>query len=365
MRRTIMYYPNIEIPDGYWLKKALLYWDEVSSIVPREVENELYSNSTAINYLKHEGEFRPIYPDHMLNSMYFEEFEKECLRKVKVYLKGSGTNQQRNNRIFENRIHNEKIFNSYGVHRGKLSSRIMEFLDSNGLVTRSGDNWVNFDNILATIYMANLAKYTALSDVNHTVIGTDQISEINRIYPIKYATKQPVVNKVPVVNLSLNILPTPNTDVPYKKIVSFKRKYRDELLAFRNVINEFEKQISNAETEYDMKEQIITFKESVERGCRETTKMLKGAGINTFLTSLRSVINLKSPTMVTTYAGIVGQKLTDLHPAITLSGIAVTGIVDLSVNYIALSKSTQEKLSDKGFLYLHHAKRRGIVNDFI
>ena len=36
MAQTILYYPGIDIQDGVWLRNAILYWDEVSSIVPYE-----------------------------------------------------------------------------------------------------------------------------------------------------------------------------------------------------------------------------------------------------------------------------------------------------------------------------------------
>ena len=36
MAQTILYYPTIDIQDGAWLRNAILYWDEVSSIVPYE-----------------------------------------------------------------------------------------------------------------------------------------------------------------------------------------------------------------------------------------------------------------------------------------------------------------------------------------
>ena len=36
MAQTILYYPTIDIQDSTWLRNAILYWDEVSSIVPYE-----------------------------------------------------------------------------------------------------------------------------------------------------------------------------------------------------------------------------------------------------------------------------------------------------------------------------------------
>lgn len=40
MNRTILYYPTINIPNDEWLRHALLYYDQVSSIIPQNWENE-------------------------------------------------------------------------------------------------------------------------------------------------------------------------------------------------------------------------------------------------------------------------------------------------------------------------------------
>lgn len=360
-----MYYPNIEIPDGNWLRNALLYWDEISSIVPRRMESELYSSSRTIAELKDEGVYRPFYPDELMNSPYFGDFEKEVINRIKAYFRTVNKKRIENSiGTIGATIHKEKIINYYGIHEDKISYRIMEYLENKGFVS-SNDSWIIVDKHLANIYMPILAKYSALTNVDYTAIGTDQIGQIDKIYPIKYSSRQPRPYKTPVINLSLNILPSPSAEVSCNKILHFKRKYREELLAFRKIINDFETQISNSSSAYEFREKIVEFKETVELGTRETVRMLKGFGIKCFLSSLKSVINIKSPTLLTTYAGIAGYKLSDIHPAVTLSAIGIAGIIDVSLNYLAINKSTIEKLSDKGFLYLYYAKRKGIINEFI
>jgi hypothetical protein len=34
IKRAILYYPTITLPPGGWLRQAILYWDQVGSIVP-------------------------------------------------------------------------------------------------------------------------------------------------------------------------------------------------------------------------------------------------------------------------------------------------------------------------------------------
>lgn len=366
MRRTILYYPNIEIQDGEWLRNALFYWDEVSSIVPREVEDQLYTSSSVIYQLKNEGLYRPLYPDNLMNSGYMVHFENECFNRIKSYCDFANRSKGKNIRRNTTRVHIEKLYSNYNIHNDKMFSRIMDLLNERNLIY-SESNGVLMDSQLASIYMSILAKYSALSDVNYTVIGSDNKSDINKVYPIKYYSKNYKYNsyRTPIVNLTLNCLPTPSVDTSFDKIIQFKRKYREELIVFRKLINDFEKEISNSESEQDLKEKTIAFKESVELGIKETTKMLKGAKIDFLFSSLQSVINLKSPTAITTYAGIAGHKLLDLYPTFIIGGIGLAGILDLSVNYISINKNTKDKLSDKGFLYLYYAKKKGIVNDFI
>ena len=59
MAKQILYYPTIEIPDVAWLKNALLYWDEVSTIVPSR-NFQLYGN---IAMLSEYGFYKPIFPE--------------------------------------------------------------------------------------------------------------------------------------------------------------------------------------------------------------------------------------------------------------------------------------------------------------
>jgi hypothetical protein len=67
MKRSILYYPTINIPTNSWLRNSLLYWDEISSIVPQDYDdNNLIKLSSDIEYLIKKGLFRPIRPDQLL-----------------------------------------------------------------------------------------------------------------------------------------------------------------------------------------------------------------------------------------------------------------------------------------------------------
>lgn len=365
MRRTILYYPSIVIPDGTWLKKSLLYWDEVSSIVPREVEYGVTHNDDLLQYLRDEGEYRPTYPDQLMDHEIFREFEEEIISKYRSYRNWRkwSNNQGRNP---QTRSMNESDNSLYGIHREKMTHQLSRIIirDKNHFFENE-DEWFYMENVAANIYMSTLAKYLALANVNYTVIGTDEMRAIDKVYRIIQRSKKPNFgNLKPVLNVSINILPVPYPDTSYAEIIQFKRKYRDDLLSFRRILNNYEQQISKAEDEYEIREHTILFKEQMEKGTRETMKMLKGSGINFFLSSLRSIINIKSPTMLSTFAAFAGYKTETFPSAVAGALIGVAGTVDVAVNYMTIRNNTLEKLSDKGFLYLYHARKQGIITDF-
>lgn len=63
MSQTILYYPNINIPDDAWLRNAILYGDEVSSIVPYENYPDF---SPELSYLQELGIYEAVYSVNLL-----------------------------------------------------------------------------------------------------------------------------------------------------------------------------------------------------------------------------------------------------------------------------------------------------------
>lgn len=61
-----LFYPTIDIRNEDWLKNAVLFWDEISTIVPSTINNPYQRRTT--EYLSDEGILRPIHvnPDHDL-----------------------------------------------------------------------------------------------------------------------------------------------------------------------------------------------------------------------------------------------------------------------------------------------------------
>ncbi len=68
IKKTILYYPTIRIPSKEWIKQALLYWDEIGSIVPQTWDGKpVIPLSEDVEYLQSEGAFRPFDPDQLIS----------------------------------------------------------------------------------------------------------------------------------------------------------------------------------------------------------------------------------------------------------------------------------------------------------
>src|SRR5690242_17951955 len=86
-KRRILYYPTINIPSGQWLRQAILYWDEIASIVPKDSQGHILLNlSPDVQFLKDEGEFKPVKPEDLVfnpdNSEAFGHFRQEFLNII-------------------------------------------------------------------------------------------------------------------------------------------------------------------------------------------------------------------------------------------------------------------------------------------
>lgn len=368
MNRTILYYPTIEIPKNSWLRHSLLYWDEVSSIIPKSYNDEILLNlSPEIQYLIQEEQFRPIKPEDLLfkqdNWLEFENFQQE----FKDVVKSDQFRKFINRRYFSRdyRIHENKMGPlTSKIHSNKTSITLYEYLREEGLANRNyEEEWIYFEPNTALLYMSLLAKYLADIDSNSTTIGTD-----NATYE-KFNFKRVSEKKgFPVVNFNLNgILPTPAENTSLKTIIKFKKEREQNLRHFKKTISDFQKRISNSSSNAELKENAINFKEELLNGVDDLTATLKDHKIDFRTKSLRSLINLKTPTSIATATAIVGGfvtsnfNITKIPLDLTTAGLATIGAIELGVNYIDSKNKEKAKLRESPFSYIYYARKQGII----
>jgi hypothetical protein len=286
-KTTILYYPSTRVPTTPWLRQVLLYWDEISSIVPHELEdNAFFPIPYDVQYLQGEGEFRPIHPEMLVRSQNdFDEFHEELVAAV---------TSERFQRILPPA--SVRQFDS-PIHTDKVSDRAYGFLADRGLVKPARDrdeySWLDFESTTAKLYMGLLAKYLADYDSRQylphlTVPGTDRQDYEDLVFQGLSPTKG-----FTCLAVSLrNGLPIPREDVALADIISFKRKRHDELRKFRQLIEEFHKSLSECQSNEAAYHVAVSFSEKVETGISDLEALMRGSKLATAVGSLKTIIGL-------------------------------------------------------------------------
>jgi hypothetical protein len=367
MNRTILYYPTIDIPRTSWLRHAVLYWDEVSSIVPKSWEdNILVELSPDIQFLMSEGHFRPIKPEDLIfkrdNWEAFEQFQREfqeivSSKQFQMFLQRSHKS--------EYQIHVNKVGpNSLAkIHGNKTSDSIFDFLVERGLAKqdRKGD-WLLFEQNTALLYMSLLAKYLADIDGNQTTIGTDLIAYEK--FNFRRVTND---GGFPVVSFNLErVLPMPKDSVSFKRIVDFKKKRNQNLLHFKRLLSDFQSKISKSKSQAELKETAIDFQEGLIIGVQDLHAVLRDSKIESGFKSFKSLVSLKSPSLLASVGAIANAKLDLIHLPISFQavGIVAMGAIEVTTNYIELRNKIRAKERESPFSYIYQAQNHGILRRY-
>lgn len=366
MNRTILYYPTIELPRSSWLMHALLYWDEVSSIIPdtRRVYNSL---SGRINYLIDEGQFRPIRPEELFKKdwqivdQFINEFKETVLSEdFQRFI-------IRQHRVFSPRhIHANKLGENHTakIHNNKTTDVLFNFLEENGLASRMpGDwEWLNMERNTALLYMSLLAKHLAEVDSNQTTISTDIPAYANfNFKKVKRAEGAPAIT----INLN-GLLPTPKIGVTIEQVVEFKRKRKDNLLHFKKYISDFQTKVSKAKSDAEIKDATITFQEGIQIGVTDLSKVLSDSKIEHSLKTLKSLVTLKSPTALAAIGTAINDQFNILKiPSnLSIAGVLTVGAIELTANFIEHRNKMNIKRRESPFSYIYQAQCFGIVEKF-
>jgi hypothetical protein len=176
MKRTVLYYPTISIPNGAWLRRALFYFDEIASIVPStlyfsgELGPALVPVSEEVLFLESQGVFRRMTPDNLWLRLKMDSqnpervedwqqahaFQNEFLATVDKWGFSAAKDAK------WKRIHGDKI------------GMILTSLHNRGLIKPETETesdgasfWYLVEENTARLYMAMLAQYMADLDTGH------------------------------------------------------------------------------------------------------------------------------------------------------------------------------------------------------
>lgn len=338
MPQTILYYPKINIKDGQWLRNALLYWDNISSIVP-------YANykniSSDLCFLKNLGVYEAIYPHTLLSSEYAIHFEETVIKRILKYEEDS----KKVSINYGRRIHNHYEL----MHYKKMSPHFYKYLEEKNYIKENRiTGWAKVDKKIAQIYMRTLAEFSIKCSGKDIVLGTDNISNNREIYG---STMYQNDSRCCHLNI-IKCLPQPSCETSFEDILEFKLRRKDEFEAFRKKIREFEENIYSSNSLEEIKHYENKFVESWGTYYNDYDKALKDSKIRFVLGNLCTLIAIPSIGNVLTEH--IGQDFSD---TIQLGA----GLLQMGINYIDYRNKINPNKTDGGFSYIINAREEGIT----
>ncbi len=352
MNRTILYYPSIDILNSTWIKHALLYWDQIGSIVPNaSYYREEQPLDPDMAFLLEEGVYRPISPERLKN-------KRQAVRKFNDELKSI-----MGSKSFKDSLGSKNSWNfNFEIHYDKVTNDILPYLRHHGLAKATKDSsWLAVEERTARTLMSILAKHIALNDDQFTTVGTDNILDEN--FTFGKSKSKHEVSGVPCLDIRFfDCLPLPKSSVPYSDILEFKQRYQSELYALRKVFSEIEDKLSKAESDIDIKGTLAQFKNETAHGIIDLKRALEGFGIATIMGSLKGLMTARSPILWASVAVAAGDALniSDIPLIYSLGGVALSGSIEVGLSWLKKNEDNRAELRNSSFAYIYHAKRAGL-----
>jgi hypothetical protein len=353
IKQAILYYPTIDVPSGQWLRQAILYWDEIGSIVPQRYdETALIPYTPDIQYLKDEGEFRPFRTDLIFRREWgaVQNFENELVDAIL-------SNE------FQSMLPLTPVRQRTArVHRDKVSHEVFDFLlDARLAEKREEDwDWYYFEHRTALLYMAILAKYLADADPDSsTVSGTNM-----RAYERLNFHAKSESDSFDGLNLKFfKILPVPREDNSLPDIIDFKRRRRDQLLHFRQTLKEVQDALSACSSRSDVNDTLANFNNKLEKGLADLGAALRDSKIATVAGSFEALTKASSPGWIATAVVASGavKNIADVPVKWALGGTLIASAIGVGRYLIDKRNERRAAQRDSPFSYLYSAMQKSII----
>lgn len=260
---TALYYPWINIRDEGWLKNALLYWENIRTIVPESIDDP-YTTRTA----------KEAYEADLLQPLYVEPemyVINELTDDVLKYLEspeGAEILITRDIRDYQlmhpDRLPSE-IRELVDIHPDKLPDKVKSKLRSR--LSMESQEWIAVDSRFASFYMTLLA--TRLSDTSGIGLLTDMAANSK----LANAAKLDATLRLPSrrgrrddyddYRRTQNVSPSLaqgmladlifegikiDPDTPFKNLLNFRKNHADELGRFRVEVAKLARSISSEQS---------------------------------------------------------------------------------------------------------------------
>ena len=353
MSRTILYYPEIQIPtSGTWIRKSLLYWDRLGAIVPRTYDDRMDAQllkryTPEIEYLYKEGVFIPFNPESLM-------WESGTLKALRTEVKRVLIPSKPKSKAPEI-VHKCDV----AIYRDKVAYEVFRALKTGGLAIESpdDDDFYLFERRTANIYMALLAKHLASNASEPTIPSSDSEAELDVMFGSDKERKSENLIISPQFS---DLIPTPNPDIPLRKIMKFKAKHQAELLAFYAAMDGFEQGVAECESAKQLTSLIQSQKDQIKKQIIDLSKALKANSIGSWLGSLQSFIKPNSPTLLGAAVVVAGEATSIATVPVdwVAGGAALAGSIEVGMHWFNKVQERNAAIRNSSFAYLYLANKK-------
>lgn len=347
-----LFYPTIDIKNENWLKTAILFWDEINTIVPASINNPYKERAT--QYLFDEGILKPIHVNPE------KDYIKDLTNDTISYLDTTeGFQLLTEGRGRSTTIHRDKlprdISHLFDLHPEKLSSEIRSMVRH----TITEDGLFRVDSNFAYFYMTLLAnkicEHHAIAPLTDNSL-TSNLSDLIRLNNQVAITRHDRLHydhsfrREHYIDLAQGLLI--NTVIEgisiseltsLDDVIKFKRKYQDELGLFRTNIENLTKDIPTDATLIQIRQKVEdVYKNQFEPGYNALKKSLKDARI-------KWIPNFLKVSLVSTSATSIPIVLLGLSmPHALLSA----GSISMISSVVSYNVDKRERLRNNPYSYL-------------
>lgn len=322
-----LYYPHIDLTNKNWLKHALLFWDEISRIVPGTFTP---SDSEEIIKIRYETNFIKDYSpnkwdiSHTFNefSIFLERFinsddlfghfrqDDNNWRKYRQDRKMFRDNEE----FRRDMLRATTLSKGSYIHVAKMDRALKEKLFEIGLAIpgeHEWEDWVKIDNEIGYIYMSYLAKSISNEHSLPLVTDTEQFFSTSIAFDEKKIRHYKEEFEYKLGNLLIaSFVPKDINSVPIDKIIELREKYSEERVNFFNSITELSQNISEIDNKSALSDALRHYKNTLENQAMqlksafdinrvETTTKFLSISIPSAMVSLSSFIPIEYQ-----YAGV-------------------------------------------------------------
>jgi hypothetical protein len=218
----VLYFPHIRVPDSAWFTRALLYWDEVGTIVPGGPPDEVRAiMGEHTCSLMDAGLVAPVKAGTAIHVPHFDQAFIEMV-EADPQIPGSGSSAPRK---------------TFPLHMTKPGYEITHYLEQRGLLTaHPGSQWLDVEERTADLLMTYLACTIGATQALEMTPITDRAESLAVLTGRQAASSE--VTRLEMTVLE-GLLPAPAEGVAPEELAAFKQSHGDLLSSFRRELENF------------------------------------------------------------------------------------------------------------------------------